>query len=284
MARKTVTLEEVVDAQAQLRAQGMLPSVRAIHRWIGHGSFTTILSLMGSADDAKASALKAKVEIPNALLDEIQRFVAENVLKAIIERNENHATLEQTCTELAEANSDLNQRVEEQHAEISDLQGHKSQSLGQIEQLRDECHAAKRDMEREREISKSLLNDLTLARLKVEGLPNLEAQLAQTRDDAQSCNARRIELEKDCATLEVRNQGLVKSETSLQTRIGEMEHQIGVLQDQLRACSTDLSHARVAIATSRGELALAHERLRHAEHPGIEPAAMDTSASYPKAE
>lgn len=177
-----ITHEQVAAAADGLTAEGSNPTIRLVRERLGNvGSNGTIHRLLQDWKAAHERHIVATVSLPPALQKTILDFMEQEVSRA-------KADLQNELTESQQAASDLATENERQNAEIEALTNSIERFHADVANLRGKTAQLETDLEntrnevvRERDAAEAARTELAKAILRLEAMPRLESDLADTR-------------------------------------------------------------------------------------------------------
>ncbi len=138
-----LTVEEIHAAADGLDAQGLRPTLNAIRKAVGRGSFTTISAAMSSWQPPQASVTTAQEPVPDAVAERADSFTAQLWALAVAAAEERIAAQkEELAAERAELVATRDEAVALADAITAELDEHRATSATQIEQLSEQLEQA----------------------------------------------------------------------------------------------------------------------------------------------
>lgn len=260
MGREAViTLEQVAAAADQIKSEGKKPTVRSIRESLGGGSMGTILRFLGKWKEGQGLASEQRTTTDDSLDPSIARAISTvmsaRIQAAVSEINGRFADLQAETGDLIAENeiqaqeiSENLRKIENQTEELAVGTGRISQIEAELSRMREERDASVREAGQTK-------TDLAKALLKLESLPNLEAEIEKLRESLRSQEKARAESEKEAAVASSRAEALVRQ---LEEKAGRIESLEKNLQERAEAVATETkaradAEQQAAVRTAQAE-------------------------------
>ena len=138
-----LTVEEIHAAADGLDAQGLRPTLQAVRKALGRGSFTTISAAMSSWRPPQASVTTAEEPVPDAVAERAAGFAAQLWALAVAAAEERIAAQkEELAAERAELVATRDEAVALADAITAELDEQRAASAAQIQQLTEQLEQA----------------------------------------------------------------------------------------------------------------------------------------------
>ena len=260
MGREAViTLEQVAAAADQIKSEGKKPTVRSIRESLGGGSMGTILRFLGKWKEGQGLASEQRTTTDDSLDPSIARAISTvmsaRIQAAVSEINGRFADLQAETGDLIAENeiqaqeiSENLRKIENQTEELAVGTGRISQIEAELSRMREERDASVREAGQTK-------TDLAKALLKLESLPNLEAEIEKLRESLRSQEKARAESEKEAAVAASRAEALGRQAEELRGRTESMERELKKMAEALAAESKARASAeqQAAVRTAQAE-------------------------------
>jgi len=256
----TITYDQVARYAESMRAEGRKPTPRLIRDKHGSGSYGTIHKLFQQWEETQAMAIDTASSLPHSL----QRSILEFVRSETDSRSSDlEARLSDATTyreELAVENERQTQQLEEQANTIAILRTEKSALEGRLGEIETSLGSIRDEATRERQSAEAARTEVAKIMLRLEGLPRLETELVEARQEYQAADLARQELEKTLAVTRADFQSLEQSKKdaveTLQARLAESQAELRATLAQLQVAQADKFNAvekLAAVHASRAE-------------------------------
>ena len=255
----TVTLEQVFATADKIKSEGQKPTVRAIREVLGGGSMGTILRFLGKWKEGQSLASEQRIATDDSIDPSIARaissVIAARIQDAVTEVNGRLADLQSEVSDLITENekqaaeiSDYLQKIESQEEELAVGAGRTSQIEAELALTRQERDAKAQDAEKAR-------TDLAKALLRLESLPNLEAEIEKLKESLRTQEKARAEAEKEAAVATSRAEALGRQAEELRVRAESMEKDMKKMEEALMAETKARAAAeqQAAVRTAQAE-------------------------------
>lgn len=200
-----ITYEQVAAAADAMCAANVRPSSRSVRERLGNtGSMGTINRLLQEWKATQERQVAQPLTLPPVLQRAILDFMAQELAGAKAQLESALSEQRQEMTDLALENERQGADIEERisgdialRAELATLQGRIAQTEGELVQ-------ARRETTREREEAANARIDLAKALLRLEAMPQLEAERETMRADLKAERQARTEAAQQAAVLEAK--------------------------------------------------------------------------------
>lgn len=291
-----VTFESVAAAAESLAAAGQRPSVRAVQGVLGGGSPNAVLPHLQAWKAARPAVKAADVTIDPRIAAILAEQISTAVVDATRAAEARAADLEADSEAVAEAGRQAEAHVEELTAELARVQNENQQLTGRVAALTDEVDQVKQDAaaaigearadaQREREAAEQARQALARAELRLEGLPALEAQVRELREQLEAEHRARNDAEKAAAVaVAERNAAARQVEAAEQTH---QEHRKTAAQeaqrlvDRMTKAEAERDAARKEAGSAREEAALLRGQVEAMQTQWGGEAASEAAAAKP---
>ena len=251
MARETTITQEQVNATADaIRAEGQRPTARAVRERLGSGSMATVLKFLQGWQAGQVRTVDAPVTLPASLQRALVDCIAQEVAAA-------RANLGDELTAAQQANADLIAESERQAATIEayletleTFQSEKAELAGRLAQVESAFEKANDDLVAERAAAERARTELAKAQLRLEALPDIEAQINALRTALDQERAAKTDAEKTAAValakLEATERALVAAEAATEKaekRAAQATQELSTARVQVQAQQTALDTA-----------------------------------------
>lgn len=267
----TITYDQVVRYAEAIKAEGGKPTPRQIRDRHGSGSFGTIHKLFQQWESTQALAIEAALSLPPSVQRAILEFVRHELSVGRADLEERLCQATSSAEDLATENERQAALIDEQLVTIESLRGEKAALAGRLAEIETAIGTHREDAVRERLAAEAARTEVAKLMLRLEGLPRLEAELAELRKEYQLIDRSRQEIEKELAVSGAAYQSL---ELSKSEAVASLQGRLAEAQEELRAVSVQLQAAQTERFKAAAELVSAHatraeEGLRVAERIGV---------------
>lgn len=267
----TITYDQVVRYAEAIKAEGGKPTPRQIRDRHGSGSFGTIHKLFQQWESTQALAIEAALSLPPSVQRAILEFVRHELSVGRADLEERLCQATTSAEDLATENERQAALIGEQMATIESLRGEKAALAGRLAEIETAISTHREDAVRERLAAEAARTEVAKLMLRLEGLPRLEAELAELRKEYQLIDRSRQEIEKELAVSGAAYQSLQLSKSeavaSLQGRLAEAQEELRAVSVQLQAAQTERFKAAAELVSAHATRA--EEGLRVAERIGV---------------
>lgn len=274
----TITYDQVARYAESMRAEGRKPTPRLIRDKHGSGSYGTIHKLFQQWDRTQALAIETALSLPHSLQRNILEFVRSETESR---RSDLEARLSDATTygeELAVENERQTQQLEELANTIAILRTEKSALEGRLGEIEISLASIRDEATRERQSAEAARTEVAKIMLRLEGLPRLEAELVEARQEYHAADLARQELEKTLAVTRADFQSLEQSKKeaveTLQARLTQSQAELRTTLAQLQVTQAEKFNAVEKLATVHASRA--DEGSRVAERIGALEGALTT--------
>jgi len=267
-----LTVEEIHAAADGLDAQGLRPTLQAVRKALGRGSFTTISAAMSSWRPPQASVTSAEEPVPGAVSERADVFAAQLWALAVAAADDRMAAQKQElAAERAELVATRDEAVALADAITAELDEHRAASATQVQQLTERLEQAAVNLAAAQEQGEGYRAEAEQAKVTAAELTGTLAALAAERDrlsselaaahrDKEQLAAERAEL------LAGRDEAVALADATtaeLDQQRAASATQVQQLTQQLNQAAADAEQAKVSAAELGGKLgALIEERDR----------------------
>lgn len=267
----TITYDQVVRYAEAIKAEGGKPTPRQIRDRHGSGSFGTIHKLFQQWESTQALAIEAALSLPPSVQRAILEFVRHELSVGRADLEERLCQATTSAEDLATENERQAALIDEQLVTIESLRGEKAALAGRLAEIETAIGTHREDAVRERLAAEAARTEVAKLMLRLEGLPRLEAELAELRKEYQLIDRSRQEIEKELAVSGAAYQSLQLSKSeavaSLQGRLAEAQEELRAVSVQLQAAQTERFKAAAELVSAHATRA--EEGLRVAERIGV---------------
>ena len=178
-----LTVEEIHAAADGLDAQGLRPTLNAIRKAVGRGSFTTISAAMSSWQPPQASVTTAQEPVPDAVAERADSFTAQLWALAVAAAEERIAAQkEELAAERAELVATRDEAVALADAITAELDEHRATSATQVEQLTEQLEQAATSLAAAQQAGEQYRDGAEQAKVTAAELTGKLAALTEERD------------------------------------------------------------------------------------------------------
>jgi len=267
----TITYDQVVRYAEAIKADGGKPTPRQIRDRHGSGSFGTIHKLFQQWESTQALAIEAALSLPPSVQRAILEFVRHELSVGRTDLEERLCQVTTSAEDLATDNDRQAALIDEQLATIESLRGEKAALAGRLAEIENAIGTHREDAVRERQAAEAARTEVAKLMLRLEGVPRLEAELAELRKEYQLIDRSRQAIEKELAVSGAAYQSL---ELSKSEAVASLQGRLAEAQEELRAVSAQLQAAQTERFKAAAELVSAHamraeEGQRVAEKIGV---------------
>ncbi len=267
----TITYDQVVRYAEAIKADGGKPTPRQIRDRHGSGSFGTIHKLFQQWESTQALAIEAALSLPPSVQRAILEFVRHELSVGRTDLEERLCQVTTSAEDLATENDRQAALIDEQLATIESLRGEKAALAGRLAEIENAIGTHREDAVRERQAAEAARTEVAKLMLRLEGVPRLEAELAELRNEYQLIDRSRQAIEKELAVSGAAYQSL---ELSKSEAVASLQGRLAEAQEELRAVSAQLQAAQTERFKAAAELVSAHamraeEGQRVAEKIGV---------------
>lgn len=235
----TVTLEQVAAAADQIKSEGQKPSVRAIREILGGGSMGTILRLLNRWKEEQILESEKRTTTDDSLDPSITRAIssvlAARVQSAVSEINGRFADLQTETDDLITENERQAQEIVEHLRKIESQAEEMAIGTGRIAQIEAELSLARQERDAKAQESGQAKTELAKSLLRLESLPNLEAETQKLQESLRTQEKARAESEKEAAVASSRAEDLGRQAEELRGRTESMERELKKMAEALAA-------------------------------------------------
>lgn len=251
----TITYDQVVRYADAIKTEGGKPTPRQIRDRHGSGSLGTIHKLFQEWQSTQALAIEAALSLPPSVQRAILEFVRHELSVGRADLEERLCQASVSAEDLATENERQTVLIDEQLATIESLRGEKSSLAGRLAEIETAIGTHREDSARERQAAEAARTEVAKLMLRLEGLPRLEAELAERRKECQLIDRNRQEVAKELAVSCAAYQSLVLSKNEA---VANLQSRLAEAQEELRAVSVQLQEAQTERFKAAAELVSAH--------------------------
>lgn len=267
----TITYDQVVRYAEAIKTEGGKPTPRQIRDRHGSGSFGTIHKLFQQWESTQALAIEAALSLPPSVQRAILEFVRHELSVGRTDLEERLCLVTTSAEDLATENERQAALIDEQMATIESLRGDKAALAGRLAEIETAIGTHREDVARERQAAEAARTEVAKLMLRLEGVPRLEAEIAELRKECQLIDRSRQEFAKELAVSSAAYQSLELSKNeavaNLQSRLADAQEELSVVSAQLQAAQTERFKAAADLASAHAKRA--EEGLRVAERIGV---------------
>ena len=251
MARETTITQEQVNATADaIRAEGNRPTARAVRERIGSGSMATVLKFLQAWQSGQVRTVDAPVTLPASLQRALVDCIGQEVASARADLGDELAAAQQANADLIAEAERQAATIEAQAASIDALHTENAGLVGQLAQVESALMKAGDEISDERAAAERARTELAKAQLRLEALPDLEAQLIALRTTLEQERAAKADAEKSAAValakLEAAERALKAAEDATEKaekRTAQATQELSTARVQVQAQQTALDTA-----------------------------------------
>lgn len=250
----SITYDQVVTYSEAIVAEGGKPNPRLIRDRHGSGSLGTIHKLFQQWEASRAPKIESPASLPPTVQRAILEFMGRELALARGDLEGRLAQAQASITDLATDNERQSVRIETFQALIDDLQADKAVLEGRIGQMSTELATARDELVRERQAAEGARTELAKALLRLEAMPRLEADLVNAREEYRIADQRRQEAERDLAVASSERKSIEQSRNEM---VKAADARLTDAQEQLRQSAAQAKEVREALARATDLLAVA---------------------------
>ncbi len=239
MGREAViTMEQVATEADKIKASGQKPTVRVVRENLGGGSMGTILKFLNKWKEGQSLASEQRTtddSLDPSIARAISTVLAARVQSAVSEINGRFADLQAETGDLITENEKQSQEISEHLRRIETQSEQLAAERGRIDQIEAELARAREERDAKAQDAEKARTDLAKALLRLETLPNLEAETQKLRESLRSQEKARAEAEKEAAVATSRSEALGSQAEELRSRTESMERELKKMAEALAA-------------------------------------------------
>lgn len=184
MAREaTITQEQVNAAADAIRSSGAKPTARAIRDHLGTGSMATVLRLFQTWQASQGKAVEAPLMLPAGLQRALLDFVGQEIATAKAELQADVVALQRVNDDLIADNERQSSTIDIQAQAVELIQTEKSEMAGRLAHVESDLARAQDAVTYEQQAAESARTELAKARLQLEAVPRMEAEIERLRNE-----------------------------------------------------------------------------------------------------
>lgn len=257
----TITQEQVNAAADAIRAGGVKPTSRAIRDYLGTGSMATVLKLLQVWQAGQVKSIAQDVTLPPALTRALVDCIGLEVAQARAGLEADLATAQQAQTDLIAESERQAATIGAQTEALELAHAEKAELMGKLGQMEIDLATARDEAARERQAAEAARIELAKAKLQLDALPRIEAEVDRLREELDAERRARTEAEQRAAVLASK----VEYETSLRQKAeSHFMEQVEMAQaasKQALASAEALGNERVAVQAAQARLEAAAREL-----------------------
>ena len=267
----TITYDQVVRYAEAIKDEGGKATPRQIRERHGSGSLGTIHKLFLQWESTQALAIEAALRLPPSVQRAILEFVRHELSVGRADLEARLCKANASAEDLATENERQAALIDEQLARIESLRGERAALTGRLAEIETAIGTHREDVVRERQAAEAARTEAAKLTLRLEGLPRLEAELAELRKECQLIDQSRQEAAKELAVSNAAYQSLELSKSeavaNLQSRLADAQNELDVVSAQLQEAQTERFKSAAELASAHAMRA--EEGLRVAERIGV---------------
>lgn len=215
-----ITYEQVAAAADTMKATGNKPTSRAIRERLGNiGSFGTINRHLQAWRAGQERQIASALALPTNLQRSILDFMGQELASAKAVLETDLAEQRQEAADLAAENEHQATDIAEKTEALESLRGDLDTLKGRLIQIQTDLAIAKDSTDRERKAAEDARIELAKARLRLEAMPRLEAELAAMRSELERERQGRVVAEQQAAVLAAKLEAVTDRATKAESAI-----------------------------------------------------------------
>lgn len=263
--QKAIKQEDVDRICDKLRADGKKPSARTVLAEHGGGSsMSTVLPMLNNWKARNPEAERA-VNISEPLLKALGMYLGQEIEQGKAALRADLAVLEETNQDLATEARLKDEQLTEREGENAQLHDKVTALTAQVAQLAGDVAATHAEAERERAAGERARIDLAMASARLEGVPQLEEELARCRQLLNSETQARVLAEQHAAVASAARDGVQARLDDEKERTAQLQAQLVAEQAKVDKLHKDAAQSNVHYEAARGRLEAAEARMTSAE-------------------
>jgi chromosome segregation ATPase len=263
--KKAITQEDVDRICDKLRAEGKNPTGRTVQAEHGGGSSMSTVYPMLNNWKARNPETERAVNMSEPLLKALSMYLGQEIEQGKAALRAELAVLEETNQDLATEARLKDEQLTAQEAEHAQLHDQVTALTAQVAQLEVDVAAAQAETERERAAGERARIDLAMASARLEGVPQLEAELAQCRLLLASEGQARVLAEQQAAVASAARDGVQARLDDEKARSAQLQTQLAAEQAKVDKLHKEAAQSNVHYEAARGRLEAAEARMTNAE-------------------
>lgn len=263
--QKAIKQEDVDRICDKLRAEGKKPSARTVLAEHGGGSsMSTVLPMLNNWKARNPEAERA-VNMSEPLLKALSMYLGQEIEHAKAGLRADLAVLEETNQDLATEARLKDEQLTAREAESAQLHDQVTAYAAQVAQLEADVVAAQAETERERAAGERARIDLAMASARLEGVPQLEEELARCRQLLSNETQARVVAEQQAAVASVAREGVQARLDDERARSAQLQTQLAAEQAKVDKLHKEATQSNLHYEAARGRLEAAEARMTSAE-------------------
>lgn len=263
--QKAIKQEDVDRICDKLRAEGKKPSARTVLAEHGGGSsMSTVLPMLNNWKARNPEAERA-VNMSEPLLKALGMYLGQEIEQGKAALRADLAVLEETNQDLATEARLKDEQLTAREAENAQLHDQVTAFSAQVAQLEADVAAAQAETERERAAGERARIDLAMASARLEGVPQLEEELARYRQLLSSETQARVLAEQQAAVASAARDGVQARLDDERARSAQLQTQLAAEQAKVDKLHKEAAQSNVHYEAARGRLEAAEARVSGAE-------------------
>ena len=250
----SITENQVHSVADAIRAEGGVPTLRAVRERLGAGSMGTVSKHLQHWKAGQERQTSKELALPPALQRAVLDFMGTELAAARAPLEAELAEQQQTSSDLAAENERQVITIERQAADMEVLAADKAAAEGKAGQLAADLAGAKDEATRERQAAEHARTELAKAMLRLEAMPRMEADLVAIRAELAQERKARIGAEQQAAVLAAQKSDLDSRLAELKQTADRCAAQLLKAQERVDELATALGDARVATQTSQARI------------------------------
>ena len=251
MARETTITQEQVNATADtIRAEGQRPTARAVRERIGSGSMATVLKFLQAWQSGQVRTVDAPVTLPANLQRALVDCIEQEIAAARANLGDDLAAAQQANADLIAENERQAATIQTQADTIDSERAAIAEQWGRIDELKKALEQSELAEAMQQQAAEHARTELAKAQLRLEALPDLEAQITALRTALEQERAAKTDAEKSAAValakLEAAERALKAAEDATEKaekRAAQAAQEISTARVQVQAQQTALDTA-----------------------------------------
>lgn len=264
--QKAIKQEDVDRICAKLRAEGKKPSTRMVLAEHGGGSsMSTVLPMLNAWKAANPEAERA-VNMSDTLQKALGMYLGQEIEQGKASLRADIAVLEETIQDLATEARFKDAQLTEKEAESAALHDQVTALTAQVAQLETDLATAHAELERERAGAERARIALAMANVRLEGMPKLEADLAEYQAVANVERLKRLQAEQEAAVAQAEHKGVIARFDDEKARSTQLQTQLATEQAKVDKLHKEAAQHGLHYEAARARLENAEARMSSAEN------------------
>lgn len=261
----TITQEEVNAVADRIRAAGGKPTARGVREELGRGSMATVLRLLQTWQAGQGRAPEIPVALPPALQRALVDFIGQEVAAAKLNLEQDLVNAQQAQKDLIAENESQAADLEGLQMTLEEMQAEHSQLEGRYAQLQTDFAEAKQVGESQRQAAESARTEIAKLHLRLEGVPQLEAEVARLREALETERSARVAADQAAAVAGAKLEQCQASVEDLKTRLAREESDVREANQEAAKLRGQVNTLQGSLDSTGKELAQTKEEARRAE-------------------